>query len=191
MASTEFGANPWTIPNAISAARLLLVPVFAVLIFTHRFVPALVVLAVAGISDWVDGYLARRLNQFSRLGQMLDPAADRLFIFVTLIGLVFHSIIPWWLLVVIAARDLMMMVVTLVLARHGYGPLEVNFVGKGGTFALMYAFPLLLLGSLHNALGTVASILGWAFAIWGVVLYWLAGVLYVHQAARLLKDHHD
>ena len=176
-----------TIPNAISFARLLLVPVFAVLLATGNDGWAFVVLAASAASDWLDGVLARRLGQVSRLGQLLDPAADRLFIVVTLVALAWRDIIPWWLLVVLVLRDVVLGVLLLVLARAGYAPLPVHLAGKAGTFALLYAFPLLLLSEWSSWLGTVAGVFGWAFALWGVALYWFAGGLYLAQAARLLR----
>lgn len=175
-----------TLPNAISAARLLLVPVFAVLLLRGEDGWALVVLAVAGASDWLDGVLARALDQRSRLGELLDPSADRLFILVTLIGLAARGAIPGWLLVAVVGRDVLLAVVLLVLVRRGVGPLPVHFVGKTGTFALLYAFPLLLLAQSQGVLGDVAGVAGWAFAWWGMGLYWLAAGIYLRQAWREL-----
>ncbi len=175
-----------TIPNVISAVRLLLVPLFAVLLAQHHDAWAFVVLAVSGASDWLDGVLARRLHQVSELGKVLDPAADRLFILVTLVALAWRDVVPWWLVVVIVLRDALMAVLLVPLARHGYGPLPVHFVGKAGTFALLYALPLLLLAQRSGPLGAGALVLGWAFAWWGIGLYWLAGGLYATQARRLL-----
>jgi len=176
-----------TVPNVISLARLLLVPVFAVLIATGRDGWAVAVLAASGASDWLDGVLARRLGQVSRIGQLLDPAADRLFILVTLVGLAWRGVVPWWLLVVLVARDGVLSVMLLVLRRAGWAPLPVHLAGKAGTFALLYAFPLLLLASWGDPVGTVAGVLGWAFALWGVGLYWFSGLLYLTQARRLLR----
>ena len=176
-----------TIPNAISFVRLLLVPVFAVLLATGNDGWAILVLAVSGASDWLDGVLARRLGQVSRLGQLLDPAADRLFIIVTLVALAWRDVVPWWLLVVLVLRDVVLGVMLLVLGRAGYAPLPVHLAGKAGTFALLYAFPLLLLAELDSWVGVVAGVVGWAFALWGVALYWFAGALYLAQAARLLR----
>ncbi len=184
--SEEVSSRVLTVPNLISLARLILVPVFAVLIVMHADVWALIVLAVSGASDWLDGVLARRLHQVSKLGQMLDPAADRLFILITLLGLAWRDIVPAWLAAVIVARDLLLLGLLPVLARRGYGPLPVSFVGKAGTFALLYAFPLLLLAEADGALGLIASIVGWAFTWWGIALYWLAGLQYVQQARTLL-----
>jgi cardiolipin synthase (CMP-forming) len=185
-AGQEIRSTVFTIPNVISMVRLALVPVFAVLIVAGHDVWALVVLAVSGFTDWLDGVLARRLDQVSKLGQMLDPAADRLFIFVTLLGLAWREIVPLWLVVVIAARDAMLAFLMPLLARHGYGPLEVSFVGKAGTFALLYAFPLLLLAEVPGVVGAVAHVVGWAFTWWGIGLYWLAGLQYVAQTRRLV-----
>ena len=175
-----------TVPNVISLLRLLLVPVFAVLIVEGHDVWALVVLAVSGASDWLDGVLARRLDQVSRLGQMLDPAADRLFILVTLLGLAWRDVVPVWLVVVIVGRDVLLACLLPWLARYGYGPLPVSFAGKAGTFALLYAFPLLLLAEAPGWLGDAAAVTGWAFTWWGIGLYWLAGLQYVVQARALV-----
>jgi cardiolipin synthase len=181
------GSQVLTIPNAISAARLLLVPVFAVLLVHHEDAWAFAVLAISGASDWLDGVLARRLGQVSRLGQLLDPAADRFFILTTLVTLAWRDVVPWWLVVVIVARDLVMAGLLLRLGRHGYGPLPVHFVGKAGTFALLYAFPLLLLAQWSGPVGVAAFVAGWACAWWGIGLYWLAGALYFSQARVLLR----
>jgi len=176
-----------TVPNLISFARLALVPAFAVLILRHQDVWALGVLAVSGASDWLDGLIARRFHQVSRLGQLLDPAADRLFILVTLLGLAWREVVPLWLVIILVGRDALLAGLLPVLARHGYGPLPVHFAGKAGTFALLYAFPLLLLAERSGAIGTIASALGWAFAWWGVGLYWFAALLYFAQARQLLR----
>ncbi|MCB2175812.1 MAG: CDP-alcohol phosphatidyltransferase family protein [Actinomycetales bacterium] len=176
-----------TWPNAISAVRLAAVPVFAWLAFAGYDLPALAVLAFSGATDWLDGVLARRLNQTSRLGELLDPAADRLFIVVTLVVLAVRAVVPWWLVGVIIGRDVLLAVVLVVLVTRGRGPLPVHFVGKAGTFALLYAFPLLLLAQWSGPLGAIAGVAGWAFAWWGIGLYWLAGVLYVRQAVGVLR----
>jgi cardiolipin synthase (CMP-forming) len=183
----EVSGRVLTIPNVISMLRLALVPVFAVLIVRGEDVWALAVLAVSGATDWLDGMIARRLHQVSRLGTMLDPAADRLFILVTLIGLVWRGAIPLWLVVVLVSRDLLLLSLMPALARRGYGTLPVHFAGKAATFALLYAFPLLLLAEWPGALGTTAAVLGWAFAGWGAGLYWFAALLYVVQTRTLLR----
>lgn len=187
-AGREVADRVWTVPNVISGLRLLLVPVFGVLIFNEQDVAALVVLVVAGASDWFDGVIARHFNQTSRLGQLLDPAADRLYIFVTLVGLAWRDLVPWWLVIVIVARDVLLAGLLPVLTRHGYGPLPVHLAGKAGTFALMYAFPLLLLAGVPGTVGTLAWTFGWASAWWGVGLYWFAALLYVEQVLRIVRQ---
>jgi cardiolipin synthase len=184
-----------TWPNALSAARLAGVPVFLWLVIGPRTATADVIAAAllgfAGISDWLDGKLARMLNQTSRLGQLLDPAADRLYIAVTIIALAVRGIIPWWLFSALAARELCVAVALLVLRhRTEYGSLQVSFVGKAATLCLMYAFPLLFLGAHSGDVSEVVRIIGWAFAVWGVVLYWWAALLYLTQIRDLVKGAH-
>jgi cardiolipin synthase (CMP-forming) len=181
-----------TIPNAISVARLAGVPVFLWLVLGPRSPAgdwwAVGLLIASGLSDWLDGKIARALNQQSRLGQVLDPAADRLYIVATIAALAIRGIIPWWLVGVLAARELVLAGVLAVLRRHDYGPLQVSFVGKAATLALLYAFPLLFLGSHATSYAEAARIAGWAFAIWGSALYWCAALLYVEQARRLVRE---
>jgi cardiolipin synthase len=149
---------------------------------------AIIVLATASLTDYLDGYFARKWNQITRLGQILDPAADRLYIFSTLIGLSVTHIIPWWLALVIIGRDFMLLIAYPVLATHGYGPLPVHFLGKAGTFALLYAFPLLLIAYLWEAATFIILPLAWAFALWGVGLYWWAGFVYLRQVRDVVKN---
>ena len=177
-----------TIPNALSALRLAGVPVFLWLVLgPHADGIALVVLAVAGVSDYLDGKLARRWGQVSRVGQLLDPAADRLYIVSTLLGLALRDVVPWWLVIVLVSRDVLLALTIPVLARHGYGPLPVHFLGKAATFNLLYAFPLLLLAEVGGTVGDVVRPIAWAFAGWGVALYWWAGVLYVRQVLDVIR----
>ena len=182
-----------TIPNGISAARLAGVPVFLWLVLGPRSATAdywaVGVLMLAGLSDWLDGKIARALNQTSRLGQLLDPAADRLYIAATIIALAVRSIIPWWLVVVLALRELTVGIALAVLRRRvGFSTLQVSFVGKAATLCLLYAFPLLFLGDHPGWGGTLARVLGWAFATWGTVLYWWAAALYLVQVRSLVGN---
>jgi cardiolipin synthase len=182
-----------TWPNALSAARLAGVPVFLWLVLVPRTATADLIaagiLGLAGISDWLDGKLARMLNQQSRLGQILDPAADRLYIAATIIALAIRGIIPWWLFGAIGGRELIVGVALLVLQRRTmYGALQVSFVGKAATLCLMYAFPLLFLGAHSGTTAEVVRVVGWAFAIWGIALYWWAAMLYLTQVRDLVKE---
>lgn len=179
-----------TIPNIISFTRLAGVPVFLWLVLGPRSQTAdwwaVGLLFAAGASDWLDGKIARALNQQSRLGELLDPAADRLYIVATIVALAIRAIIPWWLVGVLAARELLLALVLLALRRRNYGPLQVSFAGKAATANLLYSFPLLFLGSHQTSYAEVARVFGWAFALWGTALYWWAAALYVEQARRLL-----
>ena len=182
-------AGVWTIPNGLSVLRLLGVPFFLwLLLGPHADGWALVVLMVSGFTDWADGVLARKLNQLSDFGAMLDPLADRLYILATLLGLVLRHVIPLWLAVVIVGRDLILAGSLVVLRRHGYAPPAVHYLGKAATFCLLYAFPLLLIGAHHGTLAGVAKPIAWAFTIWGTGLYLYAGAVYLRQAQRLVRQ---
>ncbi|MFC5184162.1 CDP-alcohol phosphatidyltransferase family protein [Actinomadura harenae] len=192
----ETGTGPvtdriWTVPNLLSFARLLGVPLFLWLVLTGHDWWALGVLVFAGLSDWLDGKLARALNQTSKLGAVLDPAADRLYILATLVGLTVRDVIPLWLVVVLLAREVAITPIVPIMRRLGYaGTLPVHFVGKAGTMCLLYAFPLLLVGDHHGWWATTARVGGWAFAIWGVALYWWAAALYWAQTLQLARADH-
>jgi cardiolipin synthase (CMP-forming) len=175
-----------TLPNALSALRLLGVPLFLWLVLTERDLLAVAVLMVSGATDWLDGKIARAWNQMSRVGALLDPAADRLYILATLIGLTVRDVVPLWLTLGLVGRDVFLATLLPVLRRYGYGPLPVHYLGKAATFNLLAGFPLLLLGEGDSVVSQVAHAFGWAFAIWGTALYWWAGVLYVVQVRRLV-----
>lgn len=174
-----------TIPNALSLVRLIGVPVFLWAIFAERDVLALVVLAGSGLTDYLDGKLARAMGLESRLGELLDPIADRLYILTTIVGLAWRDIIPWWLVAILVAREVFMAVVMLRVRSLGQIGLPVHFVGKAATFNLLYAFPVLLLAQVSEPVREWAEPLGWAFVWWGTALYWLAAYIYVLQLRDL------
>lgn len=176
-----------TLPNALSMLRLLGVPVFLWAILSHRDGLALIVLAGSGITDYLDGAIARRFGLISRVGQLLDPIADRLYIVSTLLGLAWREIIPWWLVAVLFAREAFMLVVALIAKHHGWMGLPVHFIGKAATFNLLYAFPLLLLADGAGTVAQIARPIGWGFAWWGTGLYWVAGILYAIQLTQLIR----
>ncbi|SCG67857.1 CDP-alcohol phosphatidyltransferase family protein [Micromonospora halophytica] len=185
---TVAGDQVLTLPNLISAVRLLGVPLFLYLfLVAEADVAAIVVLAVGGTTDWVDGWIARRLRQVSRLGELLDPLADRLYILATLLAFTAREVVPWQFTAALLARELLLLGSLAVLRRHGYGPPPVHYVGKTATFLLLAAFPILLLAETVTAVATAASAIGWGLAWWGLVLYWVAGGMYVVQAGRLVR----
>lgn len=177
-----------TVPNLISFLRICSIPYLAWLITKNHMILALVVLAISAFSDCIDGYIARRWNQVSKLGQILDPIADRLLIIFSTVALAIAAIIPWWALALVVLRDVIMAALVVLLAQHDYGPLPVNFVGKAGTALIMLAIVSLM---IVYAVNTEAMFVLYAAAIacgiWGIVLYWYAGLLYYRQAYVLLS----
>ena len=180
----------WTVPNILSLLRLAGVPVFLYwTLETHQDGRAILLLMAAGATDYFDGLIARRFDSFSRLGQLLDPLADRLYIFATVLALVARDGLPLWWALVLIGRDVALTACLPLLRRAGHGPLTVNYLGKAATFNLLYAFPMLLAALPENA-GLLAEVfrpMGWAFATWGSVLYLWTGVLYVRQVRRLVR----
>ncbi|WP_345464411.1 CDP-alcohol phosphatidyltransferase family protein [Nocardioides marinquilinus] len=177
----------FTLPNALSALRLLGVPLFLWLVLVPEADAwALLVLVASGVTDFLDGWLARRLDQQSVVGQILDPVADRLYILAVVVGLALRDVIPWWVAISLPLRDLLMWGLVPLLRTRGYSALPVHFLGKAATANLLYAFPLLLLGDGEGTVASLADVFGWAFAIWGIGLYWWAGVLYAWQVRKLL-----
>ncbi|MCE1173755.1 MAG: CDP-alcohol phosphatidyltransferase family protein [Propionibacteriales bacterium] len=179
----------FTVPNILSFIRLAGVPIMLwLLVVREADFWVVVVLVIGGATDWLDGYLARSWHQRSRLGQVLDPMADRLYILATLIGLAVRGIVPWWLVVLLAARDVVMATtIWPALRRRGFASLPVHFLGKAATFALLYAFPLVLLGNGEGTWPTIARVVGWACVIWGAALYWWSGLLYLGQGAEVVR----
>ncbi|TQK75666.1 CDP-diacylglycerol-phosphatidylglycerol phosphatidyltransferase [Rarobacter incanus] len=176
-----------TIPNVISTIRLVLVAMFGVLVASSHEVAAIVVLGIAGFSDWLDGFLARRLNQVSRLGQMLDPIADRVLIIASLLALAYRDVVPWWIVALVFGREILLAALLAAARPRGYQTYEVSKHGKLGAFLLMVAFPLLLLAMVVGPAHEAIKAIGWAFMIWGVVVYWLAGIDYAAAALRVLR----
>jgi len=177
-----------TWPNLISFLRLLGVGLFLwLLLGVQADGWAVVVLAIGGTTDWVDGFLARRLGQVSRLGELIDPLADRLYIFATLVAFTIRDVVPLWFAIALVAREVILSVGLLVLRRLGYGPPPVHYLGKAATFILLAAFPALLLA--HSVPGSAfwTYPVGWSLAWWGLVLYWVAGAFYVAQVVGAVR----
>jgi cardiolipin synthase len=186
--TTQTSRRILTVPNLISFVRLLGVPVFLYLFLgPHSYVVALVVLTIGGTTDWVDGYLARRLGQVSRLGEILDPFADRLYILATLVAFTVGRVVPWQFTAALLLREVVLLGCFAALRRAGYGVLPVHYLGKTATFILLFGFPVLLLARASAGAARVAGPAGWALAWWGLALYWAACALYVIQTIRLVR----
>ena len=177
----------FTIPNALSILRGALIPVFLTLAADRRDGLALLVLAIASLTDYFDGKVARWLHQESKLGAMLDPMFDRFYIAASLYVLWDREIFPTWLAVVLIVRDLILFLVNVELKRRRLALLEVNFIGKAATFNLLYAFPMLFLSQSSGWLGTIGYVLGWAFSAWGVGLYLITGIGYLVSGLKSIR----
>ncbi|MFZ2529609.1 MAG: CDP-alcohol phosphatidyltransferase family protein [Rhodococcus sp. (in: high G+C Gram-positive bacteria)] len=177
-----------TVPNVLSIVRLLGIPLFLWLILVeHADGWALAVLVLSGVTDWADGKLARLLDQTSRLGALLDPLVDRLYIVTTLVALVARGIVPWWIAAVLIGRELVLAPTLAVYRRRGLPPPDVLYLGKGATFLLMCALPLLLFALAVPAAADVVEPLGWAALIWGTALYLWTGALYLYRAVETAR----
>lgn len=176
-----------TIPNALSVLRLLLVPVFLYLLFDGANGWAVAVLMFSGFSDWADGKIARLVaDQSSRLGELLDPAVDRIYMLVTPVALAAAGVLPWWFVIVLIGRDVVLAATLPVLRTRGLTALPVTYLGKAATFALMSGLPLVLLGQFDALWSRVILACGWAFLIWGMALYLWSAVLYLAQVRLVI-----
>lgn len=178
-----------TIPNVLSVIRLLLVPVFVYLILVPRaFAPAVAILMFSGVSDWADGKIARLVpNQSSRLGELLDPLVDRIYMITVPVGLALAGVIPWAVVAILLGRDLLLAATLPIVRGRGVAALPVTYIGKAATFALMSGFPLILLGQWDALWSKVIGATGWAFVIWGIGMYLWSGVLYLIQVRLLVR----
>ena len=179
------------IPNALSILRLLGVPIFIYFaLVTEEDGLAILVLAIAGATDYLDGKLARAWNQTSAFGALLDPAADRIYIFATLIILYVRDAISLWVLVILIFRDAVLAILTILMKMRGLKLFEVTYLGKAATFNLLYAFPFLLLAQTDGIWGSIAFVLGWSFAIWGIALYISTGISYAREGISQIRGTH-
>jgi cardiolipin synthase len=174
----------WTVPNAISFIRLVMVPVFLWLLVTGEDAAALTVLIIATTSDFIDGMIARNFNQVTRLGMYLDPLSDRLFIAASVIGLAMRGLIPVPLLAIILARDIMLLSVVLYRRLRIADFPQVTFVGKTGTFILFTAFPVVVLGTVWTEAPVPLELIGWLLGAVGAGIYWVAGFGYLGVLLR-------
>jgi CDP-diacylglycerol--glycerol-3-phosphate 3-phosphatidyltransferase len=177
-----------TVPNVLSGIRLLLIPVFIYLLLAaHSDGWAVAVLMFSGASDWADGKIARMLDQSSKLGEYLDPAVDRLYMVTVPIALGLRGFVPWWIIAVLLGRDVLLAAELPLLRTRGFTALPVIYIGKAATFALMSAFPLILLGHYDATWSRVVLACGWAFLIWGTYFYLWSFVLYAVQVVLVMR----
>ena len=200
---TEPSSRVFTIPNLISFARLALVPVFLWFVIDGAYLGALIVLIVASLSDALNGWLARKLNQISNLGILLDPIADRLYILAALIGLAVRQIVPWWLLVIIVSRDVFLVVLAFILWRGGQmgqrgesgrfrrGAIPVTKLGKTATFLLLLGLPTMLLAALLPSGVEIVWMVGWVLTCAGAALYWAAGIDYARHTRERVRGNSE
>lgn len=178
----------WTVPNLLSVLRLLLVPVFLYLLLIEEADAwATAILMFSGVSDWADGKIARLMNQYSRLGELLDPSVDRIYMVTVPIAFALRDFVPWWLVIALIGRDLLLVFTLPPLRARGLTGLPVTYIGKAATFALMSGFPLILLGQFDGTWSRVVLAIGWAFVIWGMALYLWSFVLYLVHFAIVLR----
>jgi len=178
-----------TIPNVLSVIRLVLVPVFLyLLLFTHSYGWAVAILMFSGFSDWADGKIARLVaNQSSRLGALLDPLVDRIYMLAVPLGLGFSGVVPWWVVATLVGRDAVLAATLPVVRSRGLTALPVTYIGKAATFALMSGFPLVLLGQGDATWSRVVGACGWGFVIWGMGMYLWSAVLYLLQVRLVVR----
>jgi len=181
-----------TVPNAITVVRLLLLPVFVWLLFHDHRVAAGYLLAGLGITDFLDGYLARHLHQTSKLGQVLDPVADRLLFFVGAGAIVIDGSLPAWFAIPLLTREVLITIGTLGLAALGARRVDVTWFGKAGTLCNMVAVPLWLGYDCDDlSWQALAGPLAYFFSVPGLLLSWYAAALYVPIARRALAEGRD
>ena len=177
-----------TVPNLLSVIRLVLIPVFVyLLLVAHANGWAVAILMFSGASDWADGKIARTLGQSSRLGVLLDPAVDRLYMVTVPVAMALDGIVPWWFVITLLVRDGLLAASLPLLRSRGLSALPVTYVGKAATFCLMAGFPLVLLGTYDAQWSRVVGAFGWAFLIWGMYLYLWSFVLYAVQLTLVVR----
>ncbi|MBF6136729.1 CDP-alcohol phosphatidyltransferase family protein [Nocardia otitidiscaviarum] len=187
-AESVFGDRILTVPNVLSVIRLVGVPVFLWLLLVREADGwAFALLVVSGVTDFLDGKLARLLDQSSRLGALLDPLVDRLYLVATLGGFLIRGILPWWVVAILIGRDVILTVTLGVYKRRDLPPPEVIYLGKAATFALMSALPWLLAGQMDWAAAGFGAAFGGALLVWGTVVYVWTGILYVGKAVAVAR----
>jgi cardiolipin synthase len=176
-----------TVPNAITLVRLACIPLFVWLLFgADRQIAAALLLGALGATDWVDGFVARRYHQVSTLGKVLDPVADRVLVATAVITITIHCAVPVWFGAATLAREVVVSVAVLLLASLGAKRIDVLWVGKAGTFALMFSYPAFLLGDGDARWQRPFLVLAWVTGIIGLTLAWVAAGTYLPVARKAL-----
>ena len=179
----------FTVPNVVTMVRLLCIPLFLWLLFgASEQTAAAILLAVLGATDWIDGYVARRFGQVSTLGKVLDPLADRLLVGTAVISILVYGAVPLWFGIATIAREVLVSVMVLALASLGAARIDVLWVGKAGTFGLMFAYPTFLLGYGDASWQEPIKVIAWVTGIVGLALAWYAAGSYIGPARKALRD---
>ena len=178
-----------TIPNVLSVIRLGLVPVFLYLLMVkHAYGPSVAILMFGGVSDWADGKIARLVaNQSSRLGELLDPVVDRIYMVAVPVGLALAGVVPWPVVAILIGRDAVLAATLPIVRSRGITALPVTYAGKAATFSLMIGFPLILLAQCDFGWSRVVGACGWGFLIWGTYMYLWSAVLYLLQVRLVVS----
>jgi cardiolipin synthase (CMP-forming) len=183
----------FTLANLISVIRLMAIPVFLYLVIQDQLLIAFVLLVAAVLTDFVDGMVARRMNQITKLGQFLDPFADRLFIAAAAVALAIQDVVPWWFVVAVMLRDALLGIGGIVMSRYGHATLPVKWWGKVATFGLLFVLPLFLLGAILThygppGWGEAIALVAWPIAIVAITVYWVVGFSYLFDSIRLAQE---
>ncbi len=179
----------FTVPNVVTMVRLLCIPLFVWLLFgAHEQTAAAILLAVLGATDWVDGYVARRFGQVTTLGKVLDPVADRVLVGTAVISILVYGAVPLWFGLATIAREVLVSLMVLLLASLGASRIDVLWVGKAGTFGLMFAYPTFLLGYGDASWQQPIKVIGWVTGLVGLALAWYAAGSYIGPARKALRD---
>jgi cardiolipin synthase (CMP-forming) len=179
----------FTVPNVITLVRLLCIPLFVWLLFgAHRQTAAAILLALLGATDWVDGFVARRYGQVSTFGKVLDPTADRILVGTAVISIMIYGAVPLWFGIATIAREVLVSAMVLLLAAMGAARIDVLWVGKAGTFGLMFAYPTFLLGDGTAGWQEPIRVIAWVTGLIGLALAWWAAGSYIAPARRALRE---
>ena len=177
------------VPNSISLLRLLLIPVFLWTSFTGQLVSSCLIIFVASFTDWLDGFAARKLNQFTRLGQLLDPISDRLYIVALLVVVYYLELANTYILIFILLREFLLTGLMLYLKTRGLTGLPVHYLGKMGAFCLLIGLPGLIFAEAFPEQSYVWFTISWSFLIWGIFLYAFSGYKYFVHARLVLSKY--